>query len=279
MLPPSVGLIIFGIITEQSVGKLFLAGIIPGLIMAVFFVFTIYGWAKMNPALAPAGERSTWKERFVSVPEVGIVLAIFVIMIAGLMEGFFTPTEAGSVGTAAVLLLVLCRKQLRPSGYVKAVSDSTRSACMILMLVGGSTVLGHFIAVTTIPQIMAAWITTLPIHRNLIMIIICLVYILGGSFIDDLAFMILATPIFFPAVLKLGFDPIWFGIMVGITQMIGVIIPPVAINVFIVTNLTKVPMSVVYAGTLPFLIGIVIFAALLFLFPDLALFLPRLLMG
>ena len=279
MLPPSVGLIIFGIITEQSVGKLFLAGIIPGLVMALFFVFTILVWAKVNPVLAPAGERSTWKERFVSVPEVAIVLAIFVIMIVGLMEGFFTPTEAGSVGTAAVLLLVLCRKQLRPRGYAKAVADSTRSACMILMLIGGSTVLGHFIAVTTIPQIMAAWITTLPIHRNLVMIIICLVYILGGSFIDDLAFMILATPIFFPAVLKLGFDPIWFGIMVGITQMIGVIIPPVAINVFIVTNLTKVPMSVVYAGTLPFLIGIVIFAALLFLFPDLALFLPRLLMG
>jgi tripartite ATP-independent transporter DctM subunit len=279
MLPPSVGLIILGVMTEQSIGRLFLAGILPGLIMALFFVFTILVWAKMSPTRAPAGERSTWKERFVSVPEVAIALIIFVIMIAGLMEGFFTPTEAGSVGTAFVLLLVLCRRQLRPSGYVRAVADSTRTACMILMLIGGSAILGHFIAVTGIPQIMAAWVTALPIHRNLIMIIICLVYILGGSFIDDLAFMILATPIFFPAVLKLGFDPIWFCIMVGITQMIGVIIPPVAINVFIVTKLTKVPMSVVYAGALPFLIGIVIFAALLFIFPDLALFLPRLLMG
>ncbi|HVN23877.1 MAG TPA: TRAP transporter large permease [Syntrophorhabdales bacterium] len=279
MLPPSVGLIVLGIITEQSVGKLFLAGIIPGLVMALFFVFTIFGWAKMNPELAPAGKRSTWKERLVTVPEVAIVLAIFVIMIVGLMDGFFTPTEAGSVGTATLLLLVLCRKQLRPRGYAKAVADSARSACMVLMLIGASTVLGHFIAVTTIPQVMAGWITTLPIHRNLIIVIICIVYIVGGSFIDDMAFMILATPIFFPAVLKLGFDPIWFCIMVGITQMIGVIIPPVAINVFIVTNLTKVPMSTVYAGSLPFLIGIIIFAGLLFVFPGLALFLPKLLMG
>lgn len=278
MLPPSVGLIILGIITEQSIGRLFLAGIIPGLIMALFFVFTILAWARVNPKLAPPGERSMWKDRLASIPEVGVVLGIFVLMVVGLMRGFFTPTEAGSVGTAAVLLLVVCRKQLKWSGYFKAIGDSMRTACMILMLIGGSTVLGHFIAVTTIPQLLAGWITNLPIHKNLILAMICLVYIMGGSFIDDLAFMILATPIFFPAVLKLGFDPIWFGIMVGITQMIGVIIPPVAINVFIVTNLTKTPMSVVYKGTLPFLIGIVFFAILLFIFPQLALFLPNTLM-
>jgi C4-dicarboxylate transporter DctM subunit len=278
MLPPSVYLIIFGIITEQSIGRLFLAGIIPGLIMAMLFVFTVFAWAKIDPKLAPAGERSTWKARFASIPEVALVLAIFVLMIVGLMEGFFTPTEAGSVGTVALILLVIFRKQLNYKGYKKAVGDSARTACMILMLIGSSTVLGHFIAVTGIPQIMANWITTLPVHRNLIMILICILYEIGGSVIDDLAFMILATPIFFPAVLKLGFDPIWFGIMIGVVQMVGVVIPPVAINVFIVTNMTKTPMSVVYKGVLPFLVGIVIFAAFLFLFPELALFLPNYLM-
>ncbi len=278
MLPPSVYLIIFGIITEQSIGRLFLAGIIPGLIMAVLFLFTVLAWAKIDPKLAPAGERSTWKARFTSLPEVALVLAIFVLMIVGLMEGFFTPTEAGSVGTVALILLVIFRKQINYKGYKKAVGDSARTACMILMLIGSSTVLGHFIAVTGIPQIMANWITTLPVHRNLIMIMICILYEIGGSVIDDLAFMILATPIFFPAVLKLGFDPIWFGIMIGVVQMVGVVIPPVAINVFIVTNMTKTPMSVVYKGVLPFLIGIVIFAVFLFLFPELALFLPNYLM-
>jgi tripartite ATP-independent transporter DctM subunit len=279
MLPPSVGLIIFGIITEQSIGRLFLAGIIPGLIIASFFVATILVWAKVVPSLAPAGERSTWRERIASLPEVAIVLGIFILMIIGLMKGFFTPTEAGSVGTAAVLLLVVLRRQLNFTRYVGAVRGSIRTACMILMLIGGSTVLGHFVAVTNIPQIIADWVTGLPVHRNLIMVLICLVYIMGGSFIDDLAFMILATPIFYPAVLRLGFDPIWFGMMVAITQMIGVVIPPVAINVFIVTNMTKTPMSVVYKGVLPFLIGIVVFAAMLFVFPKLALFLPNYLMG
>lgn len=278
MLPPSVYLIIYGIITEQSVGKLFLAGIIPGLIMAVLFVITVLVWARISPSLAPAGERSTWKARFASLPEVALVLAIFVLMIVGLMEGLFTPTEAGSVGTMALLLLVLFRRQLDLKGYSIAVSDSARTACMILMLIGSSTVLGHFIAVTGIPQAMAAWITGLPIHRNLIMVIIVLVYLVGGSIIDDLAFVILATPIFFPAVLKLGFDPIWFGIMIGVSQMIGVVIPPVAINVFIVANMTKTPMSVVYKGVLPFLISMVVFAVFLFIYPELALFLPNYLM-
>ncbi len=279
MLPPSVFLIIFGIITEQSIGKLFLAGIIPGLAIAVMFVGTIYGWARMNPVLAPKGERSSWRERIMSLPEVVIVLAIFLLMIAGLMKGFFTPTEAGSVGTVAVLVLIVCRRQLNFKGYVKSVSDSMKTACMMLMLVAGSAVLGHFIAVTNIPQIMAEWVVGLPLHRNVVMVIICLIYILGGSFIDDLAFMILATPIFFPAVTKLGFDPIWFCILIGVTQMIGVVIPPVAINVFVVTKMTKIPMSVIYSGVYPFLIGIILFGILLFVFPGLATFLPHYLMA
>ena len=278
MLPPSVYLIIFGIITEQSIGRLFLAGIIPGLFMAGLFLLTIYGWAKKNPGLAPAGRRSTWKERFLTLPDILIILAIFVLMILGLMKGFFTPTEAGSVGTAAVVLLALCRRQLKPRGYFKALGEAMSTACMMLMLIAGSAVLGHFIAVTNIPQIMAQWVTGLAVPRNIIMILICFIYLLGGSFIDDLAFMILATPIFFPAVLKLGFDPVWFCIMIGVTQMIGVVIPPVAINVFIVTNITKTPMSVVYRGVYPFLAGICLFGALLFVFPQLALFLPHYLM-
>jgi tripartite ATP-independent transporter DctM subunit len=278
MIPPSVYLIIFGLITEQSIGKLFLAGIIPGLAVAALFILTIYGWARLNPALAPAGERSTWKQRMASLPEVGVVLGIFVLMIAGLLAGFFTPTEAGSVGTMALLLLVLVRKQLPFWEYVKATGDAMRTACMILLLIGGSAVLGHFITVTNIPKLMSDWVTELPVHRNVIMILICLVYLIGGSFIDDLAFMILATPIFFPAVLKLGFDPIWFGIMIGVTQMIGIVIPPVASAVFIVHKLSDTPMSTVYKGVAPFLIGMILVGALLFIFPELALFLPDRLM-
>ena len=279
LMPPSVTLIVFGIITEQSIGKLFLAGLIPGLMIALFFVLIIYGWCKLNPELGPHGQKSSWKERIVSLPDVLWVGAIFLLVVGGLMKGFFTPTEAGSVGTFSVLLLALAKKDLSFDKFVKSVGESLRTACMVLILIAGSTILGHFLAVTKIPMLAADWIIGLQFPRNLTMVIIALIYLVGGSFIDDLAFMILATPIFYPVIIKLGFDPVWFGIMIGITVMIGVVIPPVAINVFVVKNITKVPFGVIYKGVYPFLIGLVVCAFLLFLFPQIALYLPSRFMG
>jgi tripartite ATP-independent transporter DctM subunit len=278
LMPPSVTLIVFGIITEQSIGALFLAGLIPGLIIAAFFICIIYGWCKINPSLGPQGERSTWKERIASLPEVAWVGVIFLLVIGGLIKGFFTPTEAGSVGTFAVLLLSILKKDLNFKGFVKSLAESLRTACMVLLLIAGSTILGHFLAVTKIPMIAADWVMMLPFPKHLIMILISLIYLLGGSFIDDLAFMVLATPIFYPVILKLGFNPIWFGMIIGITVMIGVVIPPVAINVFVVKNITKVPFGVIYGGVYPFLLSLIVCALLLFLFPQIALFLPSLFM-
>src|SRR5512136_888455 len=278
LIPPSVTLIVFGIITELSIGKLFLAGIIPGLIIAFFFIVVIYGWCKINPKLGPKGEKSTWKERLESLPEFALVVVIFLLMIWGLMKGLFTPTEAGSIGTFAVLVLSIIRKDINFKGFLKSVAESLRTACMVLMLIAGSTILGHFLAVTKLPMIAADWVVALPIDRNLIMILIAAIYLIGGSFIDDLAFMVLATPIFYPVIIKLGFDPIWFGMIIAITVMIGVVIPPVAINVFVVKNITRVPFGLIYKGVYPFLISLVVCAFLLFLFPQIALFLPSLLM-
>jgi tripartite ATP-independent transporter DctM subunit len=278
IIPPSVLLIVFGILTEQSVGKLFLAGIIPGLIVAFFFILIIYGWAKLNPAIAPRGKRFTWKERRASLPEVLWVLLIFMLVVGGIMTGFFTPTEAGGIGTFAIIVLAVAKRDLNFKKYTASLREGLGTACMLLMLIAGSTILGHFITRTNIPQIAASWIVGLPLNRYLIMFFICLVYELGGSFIDDLAFMVLATPIFYPAVLKLGFDPIWFGMVVAVTVMIGIVIPPVAICVFVVHNITKVPIGVIYKGVCPFLLSLVLVGILLFLFPQLALWLPSLLM-
>jgi len=278
LIPPSVTLIVFGIITELSIGKLFLAGIIPGLIIAFFFICIIYVWCRINPKLGPKGAKSTWKERFASLPEFVLVAVIFLLMIIGLMKGLFTPTEAGSVGTGLVLLMSIFRRDLNFKGFLKSVAESLRTACMVLMLIAGSTILGHFLAVTKLPMIAADWVVGLPLNKYLIMIIISFIYQTGGSFIDDLAFMILATPIFYPVIIKLGFDPIWFGMIIAITVMIGVVIPPVAINVFVVKNITKVPFGVIYKGVYPFLISLVVVGALLFFFPQLALWLPNLLM-
>jgi tripartite ATP-independent transporter DctM subunit len=274
IIPPSVVLIIFGIITEQSIGQLFLAGIIPGFIIALFFIGIIYGWAKINPKIAPMSERAPWKARIRSLPEVVWIVLVFLLVVGGIMQGFFTPSEAGAVGTFAVLVLAVAKRDMNFKKYAKSLIETLRTAGMLLMLVAGSTILGHFIAVTNIPQQAADWIVTLPLNRYLIMFLICLVYELGGSFIDDLAFMILATPIFYPAVLKLGFNPIWFGIVIGVVVMIGVVIPPVAICVFVVKNITKVPIGTIYKGVAPFLISLVVVWGLLFLFPQLALWLP-----
>jgi C4-dicarboxylate transporter DctM subunit len=274
IIPPSVTLIILGILTEQSIGQLFIAGIVPGLIIALFFIGIIYGWAKINPAIAPKSERSTWRARVRSLPEMFWVLLVFLLVVGGIMRGFFTPTEAGAVGTFAVFVLAVAKRDMNLRGYITSVQQSIRTAVMLIMLIAGSTILGHFIAVTNIPQAAADWIVGLPLNRNLVMILICIVFELGGSFIDDLAFLILATPIFYPAVLKLGFDPIWFGITIGVVAMIGVVIPPVAICVFVVKNITKVPMGVIYRGVAPFLISLILVWGLLFLFPQLALWLP-----
>ncbi|OGP54435.1 MAG: C4-dicarboxylate ABC transporter permease [Deltaproteobacteria bacterium RBG_13_52_11] len=278
LIPPSVTLIVFGIITELSIGKLFLAGIIPGLIIAFFFICIIYVWCKINPKLGPKGKKSTWKERIASLPEFAVVVVIFVLMIWGLMKGIFTPTEAGSVGTGLVLLVSVVRRDIDFKGFLKSIAESLRTACMVLTLIAGSTILGHFLAVTKLPMIAADWVVALPLNKFIIMIIISFIYQTGGSFIDDLAFMVLATPIFYPVIIKLGFDPIWFGMIIAITVMIGVVIPPVAINVFVVKNITKVPFSVIYSGVYPFLISLVVAAVLLFFFPQIALWLPNLMM-
>jgi len=276
LIPPSVTLIVFGMITETSIGKLFLAATVPGLIITLLFIFIIYGWCKINPSVGPKGERSTWKERWVSLKEVIWVILIFLVVTGGMSWGFFTPTEAGSAGTFAVLVLSIGKRDIDFKGFIKSVAESLRTACMVLMLIAGSTILGHFLVVTKIPILAADWVGQLPLPPFMIMIIILLIYEIGGSFIDDLAFLILATPIFYPVVLKLGYDAIWFGVILHIFAMIGIIIPPVAINVFVVRNLTKVPFGVIYSGVYPFLIGMILCAALLFIFPQIILFLPAL---
>jgi C4-dicarboxylate transporter DctM subunit len=199
-------------------------------------------------------------------------------MIGGLMGGVFTPTEAGSVGTLAVIILTLAKKDIGLSGIAKSLVECLRTGCMVLTLIACSAVLGHFIAVTNIPSLASDWVVSLPVHRSLIMIIIFLIYLVGGSIIDDLAFLILATPIFFPAILKLGYDPLWAGIMLCLTVVVGGVIPPVAMNVFIVKNITKVPIGIIYRGVYPFLISMILLIVLIFTFPQIVLYLPHALM-
>jgi C4-dicarboxylate transporter, DctM subunit len=276
LIPPSVVLIVYGILTETSIGKLFLAGILPGLLVAFSFVVTLCGWSMINPTLGPKGQRSTWKERFASLPPVLLVMAIFLVVVGGLMQGFFTPTEAGSVGSFAVLLLTIAKRDMDLKRFVKSLMETLRIACMVIMLIAGATILGHFFAVTRTPYVVAQWLGDLQVDRFIIMLLIIAVYLIGGSFIEDLAFLILATPIFLPVVLKLGYDPIWFGVIVSVVTMIGVILPPMAINAFVVAGVVKVPVGTVYSGIYPYVVGMSVCLLILLLFPQISLWLPNL---
>jgi len=278
LIPPSVVLIIYGVLTETSIGRLFLAGIIPGLMVAFSFVVTLLGWSLINPTLGPKGEKSTWRARFASVPPVIWVLLVFLLVVGGLMKGFFTPTEAGSVGTFAVLLLTLAKKDMDLKRFINSVADTLRIACMVIMLIAGATILGHFFAVTRTPYMVATWLESLQVDRTIIMLIIIGVYLIGGSFIEDLAFLILATPIFLPVVLKLGYDPVWFGIIISLVTMIGVILPPMAINAFVVSGVTKEPISTVYSGIYPYVVGMSVCLLILLFFPQISLWLLNLFM-
>ncbi|MEJ2110490.1 MAG: TRAP transporter large permease [Acidobacteriota bacterium] len=274
LLPPSGTMIILAMITNQSIGKLFLAGIVPGLLIAALFLVTILCWCCLNPSLAPKAEVSGWRDRARAIPQIIWPLLIFAITVGGLMAGLFTPTEAGSVGAIAVLLLTLLKRDLDFKGFVKSVRESLRMGCMVLMLIGGSAVLGHFVVISNIPGAIASWTLGLPLAPDLIIVLILIIYLIGGSFIDDIAFMILATPIFFPVAMQLGYDPVWFAVAIGVTLMIGVITPPIAVAAFVVKNITQESISLIYKGVLPFLITLVLCLFLLFFFPGLATYLP-----
>ena len=274
LIPPSVTLIVYGILTETSIGRLFLAGIIPGLLIACSFVVTLYTWCRINPALGPAGERSGWPARLRSLGPIFWVLLVFLLVVGGLMKGFFTPTEAGSVGSFAVLLLTVAKRDMTPRRFVKAVLDALRIATMVITLIAGATIMGHFFVVTRIPATVADWLGGLDLPRFVIMLIIIAVYLIGGSFIEDLAFLILATPIFLPLVLKLGYDPVWFGVIVSVVTMIGIILPPVAINAFVVAGVTGTPVGTIYRGIYPHILGMAVCLIILLLVPGISLWLP-----
>ena len=234
LIPPSGNLIIYAMLTDQSIGRIFLAGVIPGVMMAFFFLFVILGWVKINPSLAQKGPRFNWHERVHGSSVMVWPILIFIAVVGGLLAGFFTPTEAGAAGCITVIILTVLQKDLSFKKFTLSLRESLKMGGMILIIVASSSVLGHLVELSKIPVMMSDFVLGLHVNRLVVLVLIIFVYLLGGSFIEDMAFMILATPIFYPTIIKLGFDPIWFGIIIGVTLMIGVIIPPVAVTVFLV---------------------------------------------
>lgn len=277
LIPPSVIFIVYGIETEQSIGRLFMAGIGPGLFLTLLFILAIVIWTRLRPELGPKGPKFSLRERFASLSGLIETLLLFILIMGGLFLGIFTPTEAGAIGAFGTLVLALAGRNLTMQGFMTAVFETTRISCMILMIVAGATIFGHFLAVTRIPFDIAQGVSEIQLPRYAIMLIIIAVYLVGGCVIDSLALIMLTIPIFYPVILFLEYDPVWFGVIIVLVTQIGVITPPVGINVYVVSGVARdVPLDVIFKGVLPFLAALIIGTLLLIPFPQIALFLPNL---
>lgn len=275
LIPPSVVFIVYGILTEQSIGKLFIAGILPGLLVAALFCMAIAAIALVRPEAAPARPRRSMREKLASLSGVGETLALFALVLGGMFLGWFTPTEGAAIGAAGALAVAAVSGTLSTRMIRAAMDGTIRTSCMVMVIVAGATVFGHFLAVTGITSILAQWLAALPLPGWAVMLLICAFYLVAGCFIDSLALVMLTVPIFHPVILKLGYDPIWFGVLVVVVTQMGVITPPVGVNVYVVSGIDRsIPIQDVFKGAMPFLAALAAAALLILFFPQIATWLP-----
>jgi len=280
LIPPSIGFIVYGMLTEQSIGKLLIAGMIPGLILALAYIAIVVAMVKLNPRLAPVSpEPVSWKEKFTSLRGIWEPLAIFLLVMGGIYLGFFTPTEAGAIGATVLFLVAILKRKLNRENLIQALLEAVRISVMVLFLVAGANVFSYFLALSTIPMKVATWASGLEVSRYLIHAIIVIIYLFLGCFLDAISMMVLTMPVIFPVVLALGFDPIWFGVIAVLMMEAGLITPPMGLNIFTVAGVAKnTPVETIFRGVAPFLLSIFAIVILVTIFPKLALFLPDMMM-
>ncbi|NLO98460.1 MAG: TRAP transporter large permease [Peptococcaceae bacterium] len=279
LIPPSVIFILYGTATEQSIGALFMAGILPGLLLTFLYMAVIYILTKRNPSLGPTGPKSSWQERISSIRG-GLLEAmiVFIISVGGLFSGLFTPTEAGAVGAGGILLVSLLEKRINRDKLKKSLLETTRTTAMIMLMIAGAVIFGRFMAVSGVPFELANWAGSLSLPPFAIMGLILIIYLILGCFIDALALVLLTVPIFYPVVVDtLGYDPIWFGVIIVLVVGMGIITPPVGMNVYVIKGIMpEIPLETIFKGIWPFLVAIIVCILLLMLFPSIATFLPSL---
>lgn len=280
IIPPSVVLIVIAVQTEQSVLRLFLATIVPGVILTVLLIATVMAICARDAALGPAGPRSTWRERVRALGSVIETLVLFLVVLGGLYLGVFTPTEAGAAGAFGALAIGLARRRLGRAALVQAVRETLQISAMVLLLVAGAVLFGRFMTVTRLPFELAQWAAALPVDRTVVMAVIVVVYLVGGAVMDALGFLVVTLPIFFPVALALGYDPVWTAVLLTVVTSLGAVTPPVGVNVFIVKSLMpETPVRTLFAGVAYFALPYALCIAALWAFPALVLYLPRALAG
>ncbi len=278
LIPPSLFFIIYGFITQQPIGSLFIAGILPGLLLSGMFLLLILVMCIRNPELGPCGEIFTWKEKVKSLTGIWGVIALFALVIGGLYLGIFAPSEAGAIGALGSFIIALFRRT-KTSKLFQALTDSIRMTCMVLTITIGAMMFNIFVTISGAPALFAEWITGLPVSPHMILIFILAMYLPLGMFMDVMAMILLTVPIIFPIITGLGFDPIWFGVLIVVMCELANITPPVGMTVYVVHGVTRVPLEQVFRGNLPFVIVMIIGLAILVAFPDISLVLVRAMTG
>ena len=276
VIPPSVVLIIIAVQTEQSIAQLFMACIVPGFFLTALFLATVFLLCVRNPGLGPKGPMADMKEKLISLTGVAEAMILFLLVIGGLYAGWFTPTEAGAAGSFGALLIGLVRRKLSKQEFVKAVAETIRISAMVVLLITGAVIFGKFLTVTRLPFELADWAASLNVPREAILLVVLLIYLVGGCLVDALGFLVVTIPIFFPLAQALGFDPVWFTVVITLVTTMGAVTPPVGVNVYIVSGLAPdVPIGTIFRGVSIFLVAYVICLVLLMIFPGIALMLPK----
>jgi tripartite ATP-independent transporter DctM subunit len=276
LIPPSLGFIFYAILTEQSVGILFMSGILPGILLTVLFLIAIWIWCRLDKDVAPASEKAGWGERFRSLHNIISALVLILLILGGIYLGFFTPTEAGAVGLFGVLVLGITTRSLSMGGFIKAMFDSTMLVGRIFILITGAMIFGRFITFTEIPPHLAHTIVAANLHPYLVLCIVLAFYVFIGFVMDIMSIILLAAPILHPILVQLGFDPVWLAALTMVTVLMGNISPPVGIVVYAMSGFVEnASVLTIFRGTFPFLGMMLIGLILMILFPQISLFLPN----
>jgi tripartite ATP-independent transporter DctM subunit len=276
MIPPSTVFVLYGIITDVNIGKLFAAGILPGILCAVLMCIAIYIVALRDPAAAPAGPRSSWKERLAAIKDIWAVVALFVLVMGGIYGGIFTATEGAGIGAFGGFCFALARRALTWRTLLDTLAESARTTAMIFTILIGAMIFSNFMNFTTFPNDLKDFVAGLNVSPVWIVVAICIIYVLLGMVMEELAIVLLTVPIFFPLVTGLGFDGVWFGVLIVMVVMLGLITPPVGLNLFVVnTLLPQVGLKRLYSGIWPFVYAQLVCLAILIFVPQLSMFLAN----
>ncbi len=278
MVPPSVLLTVYGITTANSISKLFMSVIVPGLCLMVLFMVSIYIRIRLNPSMGPKGERYPWKERWLALYKIKDVILVIILVMGGILTGVFTVNEAGAVGVIGIAVASMLRKRFNLTVLKNAILATGRTVAMLFGIIVGAMLLGYFFTVSRLPSVCAEFLAGLPVSKYVIIAAIAALFIFLGAIMDEMGMMLVTVPIFYPLIVALGFDPVWFGVFLVLVMTSGMICPPVGINVFVISGMDKsIPMMKIYKGIGPFLAAIIILLILITAFPQIVTTLPTLL--